>query len=135
MCIVLIAGMIIVSTPLVPYQWQLTGNGWAVILPLASVFPFPECLSLNSHASHHRIVCTCHLLFPVSTLPFIPPLRSPYCFRADVCVIGLHGHFHVKMPRSVTRGHAPVNMSADQLRRFPLLHQIVLNPWLMIFSY
>lgn len=36
-CIVLIAGMIIVSTPLVPYQWQLTGNGWAVILPLASV--------------------------------------------------------------------------------------------------
>ncbi|KAH0828624.1 glycosyl transferase family group 2-domain-containing protein [Lanmaoa asiatica] len=39
-CIVLIAGMIIVSTPLVPYQWQLTGNGWAVILPLALVFFF-----------------------------------------------------------------------------------------------
>ncbi|KAG8221569.1 glycosyl transferase family group 2-domain-containing protein [Butyriboletus roseoflavus] len=46
-CIVLIAGMIIVSTPLVPYQWQLTGNGWAVILPLALVFSYPECFSLH----------------------------------------------------------------------------------------
>ncbi|KAF9234330.1 glycosyl transferase family group 2-domain-containing protein [Melanogaster broomeanus] len=36
-CTSLIAGMIIVSTPLVPYQWQLTGNGWAVILPLGYV--------------------------------------------------------------------------------------------------
>ncbi|KAF8551621.1 hypothetical protein OG21DRAFT_1417653 [Imleria badia] len=51
-CIVLIAGMIIVSTPLVPYQWQLTGNGWAVILPLA-------------------IVCTCHLLFPIVLNPWL----------------------------------------------------------------
>ncbi|KAF8443806.1 glycosyl transferase family group 2-domain-containing protein [Boletus edulis BED1] len=46
-CIVLIAGMIIVSTSLVPYQWQLTGNGWAVILPLASVFSIPKSLFLN----------------------------------------------------------------------------------------
>lgn len=44
-CIVLIVGMIIVSTPLVPYQWQLTGNGWAVILPLALVFSFAEYAS------------------------------------------------------------------------------------------
>ncbi|KAH7919846.1 hypothetical protein BV22DRAFT_1022266 [Leucogyrophana mollusca] len=32
---VLLVGMIIVSTPLVPYQWQITGTGWAVILPLS----------------------------------------------------------------------------------------------------
>ncbi|KAG6333925.1 hypothetical protein ID866_5165 [Astraeus odoratus] len=44
---VLIAGMIICSTPLVPYEWQITGDGWAVILPLS-------------------IVCGCHILFPVS---------------------------------------------------------------------
>jgi len=51
-CIALLAGMIIVSTPLVPYQWQLTGNGWAVILPLA-------------------IVCSCHLLFPIVLNPWL----------------------------------------------------------------
>ena len=43
----MIAGVVIVSTPLVPYQWQLTGNGWAVIFPLV-------------------VVCGCHILFPVS---------------------------------------------------------------------
>ncbi|KAG9311354.1 glycosyl transferase family group 2-domain-containing protein [Chiua virens] len=51
-CFVLIAGMIIVSTSLVPYQWQLTGNGWAVILPLA-------------------IVCACHILFPIVLNPWL----------------------------------------------------------------
>jgi hypothetical protein len=30
----------------VPYQWQLTGNAWAVIFPLS-------------------VVCACHILFPV----------------------------------------------------------------------
>ncbi|EIW76066.1 hypothetical protein CONPUDRAFT_158837 [Coniophora puteana RWD-64-598 SS2] len=34
--IIIIAGMIIASTPLVPYQWSVTGtDGWAVILPLS----------------------------------------------------------------------------------------------------
>jgi hypothetical protein len=47
---VLIAGVVIVSTPLVPYQWQLTGNAWAVIFPLT-------------------VVLGCHILFPVS-IPF-----------------------------------------------------------------
>jgi len=42
-----IAGVVIVSTPLVPYQWQVTGNAWAVIFPL-------------------MVVCGCHILFPVS---------------------------------------------------------------------
>ncbi|KAG2059448.1 hypothetical protein BDR06DRAFT_1003558 [Suillus hirtellus] len=45
-CILLIAGVVIVSTPLVPYQWQLTANAWAVIFPLT-------------------VVCACHILFPV----------------------------------------------------------------------
>jgi cellulose synthase/poly-beta-1,6-N-acetylglucosamine synthase-like glycosyltransferase len=86
-CIVLIAGMIIVSTPLVPYQWQLTGNGWAVILPLA-------------------IVCTCHLLFPVSTLPFVPfPEASG--LLADVYVIGLSWTF--PNPALYSRMHVPLS--------------------------
>lgn len=33
--VVIIAGIIIVSTPLVPIQWRVTGDGWAVIFPLA----------------------------------------------------------------------------------------------------
>lgn len=50
-CIVLIAGIVIVSTSLVPYQWRLTGNAWAVIFPLS-------------------VVCACHILFPVRCLLF-----------------------------------------------------------------
>jgi hypothetical protein len=50
---VVIAGVVIVSTPLVPYQWQLTGNAWAVIFPLT-------------------VVLGCHILFPVS-IPFPLP--------------------------------------------------------------
>jgi hypothetical protein len=38
MSIVLIAGIIIVSTPLVPVQWRVGSEGWAVIFPLAYVF-------------------------------------------------------------------------------------------------
>ena len=34
MSIVIIAGVVIVSTPLVPIQWQIPGTGWAVIFPL-----------------------------------------------------------------------------------------------------
>ena len=41
-----IAGMIIVSTSLVPLAWRIDGSGWAVIFPLS-------------------IVAGCHILFPV----------------------------------------------------------------------
>lgn len=51
-CILLIAGVVIVSTPLVPYQWQLTGNAWAVIFPLS-------------------VVCACHILFPIVLNPWL----------------------------------------------------------------
>jgi len=33
--IILMVGMIIVATPLVPLEWRIDGSGWAVILPLA----------------------------------------------------------------------------------------------------
>ncbi|KAG2336626.1 hypothetical protein BDR05DRAFT_896462 [Suillus weaverae] len=51
-CILLIAGIVIVSTPLVPYQWQVTGNAWAVIFPLS-------------------VVCACHILFPIVLNPWL----------------------------------------------------------------
>jgi len=51
-CILLIAGVVIVSTPLVPYQWQLTANAWAVIFPLT-------------------VVCACHILFPIVLNPWL----------------------------------------------------------------
>ncbi|KAI6026515.1 glycosyl transferase family group 2-domain-containing protein [Pisolithus microcarpus] len=49
---VLILGMIVISTSLVPYQWRIDGTGWAVILPLS-------------------IVCGCHILFPVVLNPWL----------------------------------------------------------------
>lgn len=48
----LIIGMIVASTPLVPYQWRIDGTGWAVILPLS-------------------IVCGCHILFPIVLNPWL----------------------------------------------------------------
>ena len=35
MSIVIIAGMIVLSTSLVPFAWQVNGSGWAVIFPLS----------------------------------------------------------------------------------------------------
>jgi hypothetical protein len=32
--IVIVGGMIVCSTPFVPYEWQVNGTAWAVILPL-----------------------------------------------------------------------------------------------------
>ncbi|KAL4246764.1 Glycosyltransferase 2-like domain-containing protein [Abortiporus biennis] len=48
----LIIGMVIVSTPLVPVQWRIDGSAWAVILPLA-------------------IGTACHVLFPVVLNPWL----------------------------------------------------------------
>jgi O-antigen ligase len=36
----LIAGMAVLSTRVVPLEWRVTGEGWAVILPLAYVLLF-----------------------------------------------------------------------------------------------
>ena len=33
--ILILAGIVIVSTPLVPLEWRINGTGWAVIFPLA----------------------------------------------------------------------------------------------------
>ena len=35
MSIVIIAGMVVLSTSLVPYSWQVNGSGWAIIFPLS----------------------------------------------------------------------------------------------------
>ena len=32
--IVIVCGMIVCATPLVPYEWQVNGTAWAVIFPL-----------------------------------------------------------------------------------------------------
>lgn len=44
---IIVAGMIVVSTPLVPLAWRIDGSSWAVIFPLA-------------------VAVGCHILFPVS---------------------------------------------------------------------
>lgn len=45
--VIIIAGMIIASTKLVPLAWRVDGTAWAVIFPLA-------------------VAAGCHILFPVS---------------------------------------------------------------------
>ncbi|KAH8096816.1 glycosyl transferase family group 2-domain-containing protein [Cristinia sonorae] len=50
--IVLIAGMIIIATPLVPVEWRVDGSGWAIIFPLA-------------------LTCGCHILFPIILNPWL----------------------------------------------------------------
>ena len=49
---VVVAGMVICATPLVPLEWRITGSGWAVIFPLA-------------------VCATCHLLFPIVLNPWL----------------------------------------------------------------
>ncbi len=43
---ILVAAMVILSTPLVPVQWRIDGSAWAVIFPLA-------------------VLAGCHILYPV----------------------------------------------------------------------
>lgn len=40
LCVVISAGMVILSTNLVPLGWQIPGWDWAVIVPLAYVDPY-----------------------------------------------------------------------------------------------
>ncbi|KAF7297159.1 Glyco-trans-2-like domain-containing protein [Mycena indigotica] len=49
---IIIAGMIIVSTNLVPLQWRVSGDAWGVIFPLA-------------------VVAACHILFPIVLNPWL----------------------------------------------------------------
>ncbi|KAJ7758797.1 glycosyl transferase family group 2-domain-containing protein [Mycena maculata] len=51
-CFVLIAGMIVLSQPIVTADWQIPGTSWAVILPLA-------------------IVTASHILFPIVLNPWL----------------------------------------------------------------
>ena len=48
---ILVFGIIILSTPLVPVEWRVDGSAWAVIFPLS-------------------VVAGCHILFPVRTRRF-----------------------------------------------------------------
>ncbi|THH01974.1 hypothetical protein EW026_g833 [Hermanssonia centrifuga] len=50
--VIILAGIVIVATPLVPLQWRIGGDGWAVIFPLA-------------------LVASCHILFPIVLNPWL----------------------------------------------------------------
>ncbi|KAI0916116.1 hypothetical protein AcW1_010030 [Taiwanofungus camphoratus] len=51
-CFVLVVGMIIISTSLVPLEWRINGSGWAVIFPLS-------------------VIVGCHILFPIVLNPWL----------------------------------------------------------------
>ncbi|KIY52210.1 hypothetical protein FISHEDRAFT_63947 [Fistulina hepatica ATCC 64428] len=57
--LIVITGMIILSTNLVPYAWRVDGSAWAVIFPLS-------------------IVSGCHILFPVRVCTHLTPYHK-YC--------------------------------------------------------
>jgi hypothetical protein len=48
----ILAGIVVVSTTLVPIQWRVPSSGWAVIFPLA-------------------LVAACHILFPIILNPWL----------------------------------------------------------------
>ncbi|KAJ7740916.1 glycosyl transferase family group 2-domain-containing protein [Mycena maculata] len=50
--IIIIVGMIVCSTTLVPLSWRVTGGSWGVIFPLA-------------------VVTSCHILFPIVLNPWL----------------------------------------------------------------
>jgi len=50
--VVIIGGMVVCATPLVPLEWRVDGSAWAVIIPLA-------------------VVTGCHILFPVVLNPWL----------------------------------------------------------------
>ncbi|RDX46455.1 hypothetical protein OH76DRAFT_1356082 [Lentinus brumalis] len=49
---ILVAAMVILSTPLVPVQWRIDGSAWAVIFPLA-------------------VLAGCHILYPIVLNPWL----------------------------------------------------------------
>ncbi|EIW55944.1 uncharacterized protein TRAVEDRAFT_171869 [Trametes versicolor FP-101664 SS1] len=49
---IVVAGMVILSTSLVPFEWRIDGSAWAVIFPLA-------------------VVVGCHILFPIVLNPWL----------------------------------------------------------------
>nr|GAT50238.1 predicted protein [Mycena chlorophos]GAT50239.1 predicted protein [Mycena chlorophos] len=50
--VIIIGGMIVASTSLVPLEWRVTGEAWGVIFPLA-------------------VVAACHILFPIVLNPWL----------------------------------------------------------------
>ncbi|EMD36208.1 hypothetical protein CERSUDRAFT_115155 [Gelatoporia subvermispora B] len=50
--IIIVAGMIVISTPLVPVEWRIDGSAWAVIFPLS-------------------VITGCHILFPIILNPWL----------------------------------------------------------------
>jgi len=49
---IIIAGVVVLSLPLVPVQWRVDGEGWAVIFPLV-------------------VPASCHILFPLVLNPWL----------------------------------------------------------------
>jgi len=89
---VLIAGMIILSTPLAPVGWRVDGSGWGVIFPLATA-------------------AGCHILFPVRSsaldlqgretnlFPLITDRSEPMAHDLPVLIT------HTSPPFRDTHGH------------------------------
>ena len=55
-CFLIIAGMIVMSLPLIPEEWRIPGAYWGVIFPLAIVMAshilFPVCQTFDSSLYH-----------------------------------------------------------------------------------
>ena len=110
--IAIIAGMIILATPLVPLDWRVGSSGWAVIFPLAWAFfytdfaahfdEFLSSVSLLAAISYSRCVPT--RIYGVMFLTILGRLcwiRGSWCSHTDTGHLGLLTIYALSLPSSI----------------------------------
>jgi hypothetical protein len=65
--LLILGGMVVCATSLVPLEWRVDGSAWAVIFPLAYVILDPS-KEIAAHLIRFSVVTGCHILFPVSSV-------------------------------------------------------------------
>jgi hypothetical protein len=65
--VVVIGGMIVCSTSVVPLKWRVDESSWAVIFPLAYVEPLASLFFFHiiNFVFSNRLSTACHILVPV----------------------------------------------------------------------
>ena len=85
--VVLIAALVILSTPLVPIEWRVRGqDGWAVIFPVAWVSASLAFFYLSAQLlPSSRLLSGCHILFPVRDSNVFCVPRVSHSSRHRLC--------------------------------------------------
>lgn len=102
---ILVVGIIIVATPLVPVEWRIGSDGWAVIFPLAWVVRswFPLCYWLETLRSDFlqaatfsspwvaQLTSSCAPILRVSFTDYLKPMAHDFLIlispRISPCIL------------------------------------------------